>query len=181
VADRKPNLLNRALRLAFNARKTGGRSADIAAAIRWVERHSRQVRDLAEPDIFRSLITSLDKKVDGARAAPDTVRLRRTTLTHAIEYAIEKKLLNGNPMRKVKTRKNKTALREVDTRAVVNPTQARTLLTAVASINRRYVAFFASMYFGALRPEEVVNLRKGSLSIPERGWVSFASKRQRRR
>jgi integrase len=32
------------------------------------------------------------------------------------------------------------------------------------------VAFFALMYFAALRPEEAANLRKRDLSLPEDGW-----------
>lgn len=57
-----------------------------------------------------------------------------------------------------------------DTRAVVNPLQARTLLRAVRGISRRQEAFFALMYYAGLRPEEAVNVRKASLSLPDKGW-----------
>lgn len=143
---------------------------EVGTAARWVQRHSRQVHELADPEVLRALIAALDRKADGTRAAPDTIRLRRTTLTHAIGYAIERNLLTSNPIRKVKTRRNKTALREVDARTVANPVQARTLLAAVKTVNRRFVAFFALMYFAALRPEEVATLRKHNLSLPTKGW-----------
>jgi integrase len=61
----------------------------------------------------------------------------------------------------------------VDRRCVANPPQVRTLLTAVAAqprSGRRLVAFFASLYFAALRPEEAVALAKTNLSLPEKGW-----------
>lgn len=164
-------ILGKALRTTFNIKtRNDEHPADVADAIAWAKRQSCDVRDLADPEIFRRLISTLDKTRDGSRAAPDTIRLRRTTLGNAIEYAIEKGLLDTNPIRKVKVRKNKTALREVDTAAVVSPMQARTLLLALRSINRRLVAFFGLMYFAGLRPEEVVNVRKSSLSLPVEGW-----------
>lgn len=55
----------------------------------------------------------------------------------------------------------------------MNPVQARTLLAAVGQEQRsgpRLVAFFAVMYFAALRPEEAVNLRVQNLALPETGW-----------
>lgn len=163
--------LGKALRIAFNVKtRNADLQTDVADAIAWAKRHSRDVHDLADPDVFRRLISALDKTREGTRAAPDTIRLRRTTLGNAIEYAIEKGLLDTNPIRKVKVRKNKTAIREVDTAAVVSPIQARTLLFALRSINRRLVAFFGLMYFAGLRPEEAVNVRKSSLSLPPEGW-----------
>lgn len=140
------------------------------AAVTWVRRQSREVRDLEDPTTTRALVSALDKKRDGTRAAPDTIRLRRTTLHNFIERAHEKELLDSNSIRAVKIRKNKTSLREVETRAVVNPIQARTLLLAVRAISHRLAAFFALMYFAGLRPEEAVNVRKASLSLPEEGW-----------
>ena len=62
----------------------------------------------------------------------------------------------------------------VDRRVVVNPQQARELLTAVTYVGRlwrgRHLrAFFACMYFAALRPAEVKALRKGWLFLPGSG------------
>jgi integrase len=164
-------VLGKALRIAFNVKtRQAAQQADIADAVTWAKRHCRAVRDLANPEVFRRLMSALDKTRDGTRAAPDTIRLRRTTLGNAIEYAIEKGLLDTNPIRTVKVRKNKTALREVDSAAVVSPMQARTLLLALRSINRGLVAFFGLMYFAGLRPEEAVNVRKSNLSLPAEGW-----------
>jgi integrase len=163
--------LTRALRHAFNVKTRETQpSRELADAIEWARRNTRNVADLEDPDVLRRLIAMLDKKQDGTRAAPDTIRLRRTTLTNALERADEKDLVTSNPMRKVKIRKNKTTLREVDAQAVLNPIQARTLLLAVRTISQRLVAFFGLMYFAGLRPEEAVNIRKTSLSLPKEGW-----------
>ncbi|ACY99900.1 tyrosine-type recombinase/integrase [Thermomonospora curvata] len=59
-------------------------------------------------------------------------------------------------------------------RLVVNPDQARRLLDAVRAQGKRgerMVAFFAVMYYAALRPEEAVDLRRERLvHLPEDGW-----------
>lgn len=163
--------MGKALRMAFNPKTGGDRLPEQPCdAITWVKRHGGTVRDLEDVDTFRRLMAALDKKGDGTRAAPDTVRLRRAALNGVLDYAIEKDLLNVNPLKKVKLRKNRTAIREVDAAAVVSPMQARTLLNAVRENSPRLVAFFGLMYFAGLRPEEAVNVRKSNLSLPPAEW-----------
>lgn len=163
--------LSLALRRAYNKNTRGSaQPEEIGHAIRWLERNTRQVRDIEKPDVFRSVIASLEKKKDGERAAHDTIRLRRIALSNSLDYAVEKKLITDNPMRQVKVKKHKSVLKEVDKRSVVNPVQGRTLLRAVQEQTPRLYAFFAVLYFAALRPEEAVNLRKRNLLLPEEGW-----------
>ena len=60
----------------------------------------------------------------------------------------------------------------MDRRVVVNPEQARALLGAVRrqkASGPSLVAFFGSMYFGALRPAEAATLRKSTLALPAEG------------
>ena len=82
--------------------------------------------------------------------------------------------LSANPLDRVKWKPPKVA-EVVDRRVVVNPGQARELLTAVTYVGRpwrgRHLrAFFACMYFAALRPGEVKDLRKASCYLPASGW-----------
>ncbi|WP_406688593.1 tyrosine-type recombinase/integrase [Saccharopolyspora sp. ID03-671] len=144
--------------------------AETTRRLRWVQDNSRQVAELSEPDVLRRLLAALDLKLDGARAAADTIRLRRTTLGNALDYAVETKVLAENPLTEVRVKKHRTRMQQVDRRSVVNPTQARQLLGAVGEVNERLQAFFALMYFAALRPEEAANLRKHNLSLPRSGW-----------
>jgi hypothetical protein len=116
--------------------------------------------------MLRALLSSIDKKLDGKRAAQDTIRLRRITLANALDFAVEKKVLDENPLTEIKVAKVKTVVHEVDRRCVANPVQARTLLSAVDDVNRRLVAFFGLMHFAALRPEEAANLGKANLAHP---------------
>jgi len=163
--------LSLALRRAYNKKLRGSaRPEEITDAIRWLERNTREVRDIEKPDVLRAVIAGLDKKKDGEQAAHDTIRLRRIALNNALEFAVEKELITENPMRQVKVKKHKSVLKEVDKRSVVNPVQGRTLLRSVREQTPRLYAFFAVMYFAALRPEEAVNLRKSNLLLPEKGW-----------
>lgn len=100
------------------------------------------------------------------------VSKRRRVLFNVIEYAVERELLAVNPLPGLKW-KPPNASGGVDKRSVVNPIQARTLLAAVHETKRsgpQLVAFFALMYFAALRPEEAANVHKHNLSLPEKGW-----------
>lgn len=160
-----------ALRRAFNKNlREQPTSDDRARALRWISRNTRAVGDLAKPEVLRGVLAELDKKRNGERAARDTIRLRRIALGSALDYAVEQGLLDSNPMREVKTRKHKTALKQVDRRSVVNPVQGRTLLLAVRETKPFLYAFFALLYYAALRPEEAATVRKHNLSLPEKGW-----------
>lgn len=168
--------LRAACQATFNVNLRDARkSAEINAATRWLSQNTRQVSDLAEPDILRSVVKAINSTLDGASAAASTARRKRMTLRNALDYAVERKLLTINPLTEVKqAKKAKTqTLRQVDRRAVVNPVQARTLLRAVGDLpgsGPRLVAFFAVMYFAGLRPEEAAALSKSNLSLPPAEW-----------
>lgn len=91
-------------------------------------------------------------------------------LANAMDYAIELELLNKNPIKAVKWRAATTATtREVDRRSVVNHRQVSDLLEAVKAqepSGPRLVAFFALMYYAALRPEEAVDLDRDHIVLP---------------
>jgi integrase len=62
----------------------------------------------------------------------------------------------------------------VDPRCVGNPQQVEQLLATVSYIGKtqgpRFIAFFACMYYGMLRPEEVCGLRVQDCHLPKDGW-----------
>ena len=87
---------------------------------------------------------------------------------NALEYAVERRLLTRNPVKAINWKAPKTR-HEIDRRCVVNHTQARQLLAAVREqtpSGPRLAAFFAIIYYAALRPEEAVNLRKDNITLP---------------
>lgn len=175
-------LLRKALnRWAFNTarREDPSRPPEIRDTLRWVERHSRPVADLAnDASVLRAVLNSLTVKLDGTRAASSVVNRRRKIFNAAIEYAVEKRLLDTNPIPALKWSPPRT-VHEVDKRSVPNPVQARTLLNAVRSVNPRLVAYYGCLYFAALRPEEAAALGKSNLALPEAGWGELNLERAR--
>ncbi|WP_202805937.1 tyrosine-type recombinase/integrase [Actinopolymorpha alba] len=138
----------------------------------WIARNTLPVADLEDLTTIRCVLDALASRLDGTAAAATVFNRKRMVLSNALDYAVELELLNENLVGKVKRNAPK-ARTTVDRRSVVNPSQARELLTAVTKIQRsgpRLTAFFAVMYFAALRPEEAVNLRKTNLSLPRAGW-----------
>ena len=56
---------------------------------------------------------------------------------------------------------------------MVSPAQARSLLAAVRGPSDRGAhleAFYACLYYAALRPSEAVMLRDSDLHLPTKGW-----------
>jgi integrase len=87
---------------------------------------------------------------------------------NALGYAVELGLLPANPVGTVQWRAPQAAA-AVSPRTVASPAQVQALLAQVAALRPDLVAFFACLYYAALRPEEAVALRKHQLTLPARG------------
>lgn len=161
-------------RWAFNTAKRDDPMCpdEIRDALRWVERHTQPVSALASPEVLRLVLDALSVKLDGTAAAPSVVSRKRKILNRAVEYAVELKLLESNPIPALKWRAPTRSVHTVDRRVVANPIQVRTLLNAVREQpgKGRLVAFFGCLYFAGLRPEEAAALAKHHLAVPEEGW-----------
>jgi integrase len=149
---------------------------DLVSTIRWLESHTVAITDLQDQTygarLVRSALDLLALRLNGKPAAPNTVARKRAVFYNVLEYAVEEGLLAANPIDHLGWRTPKTA-ETVDRRSAVNPEQARRLLAAVGAqgaTGRRLVAFFALMYYAALRPSEVMAIRTSNLSLPESGW-----------
>jgi len=180
LADRMPSdervagaIRSALVNWAFNARRgDDDQPAEISAHLDWVSRNSPVLTVLMETKVMRSLLGALSLKLNGTRASRRTAAWRRSILSTALNYAVEEKLLSANPVGTIRSKVPKV-VEAVDRRSVANPTQARALLASVSQMPRsgkRMVAFFGSMYYSALRPEEAVNLRRQNLDLPASGW-----------
>ena len=159
---------------AFNTNRGNDKDCppDIVHALRWIDRSTKPIAALAQPQVIRATLDALASKLDGTGAAATTVNRKRAVPTNALSYTVEIGVLSSNPITSINWRAPK-ASHVVDRRSVVNPVQARTLLAVVKRQQRsgpRLVAFLAVMYFAALRPEEAVNLRRHNLALPKTGW-----------
>jgi integrase len=150
-------------------RSAGPPPADLQRIVQWVSAHTVSLADFKDAALTRKALDAIALRRDGRPAAATTIARKRAVLYGALGYAVELGLLPTNPIDQV----NWTAPRssdEVDRRSVVNPDQALDLLTTVSWRYPRLVAFFACMYYAALRPAEVMHLRIDECELPERGW-----------
>ncbi|GII52851.1 integrase [Planotetraspora thailandica] len=144
-----------------------------AAALSWLQKASLPLSAMGEPAVLRTAMDAISVTFTGAAAGANTIRRKRAILHHLLEHAVEQKVFTSNPLNEIKWRAPKTVTL-VDPRTVVNPTQARQLLDAVANVGRkrgpRLKALFACIYYAALRPEEAADLRVDNCTLPESGW-----------
>jgi integrase len=165
--------IRRALvRWGFNTKQRPDPPDDAAEVLDWVARNTAPVSTLIEPVTARQMLDLATGTVDGRNAAASTARRHRIILANAMDYAVERGLLQTNPIRVLKWTAPKVSS-QVDRRSVVNPRQARALLDAVRAQQPRgprLVAFFAVMYYAGLRPEEAINLSADNVILPPRTW-----------
>ncbi|MBB5852489.1 tyrosine-type recombinase/integrase [Amycolatopsis umgeniensis] len=160
----------------YNTEYRTGREVptDVEKVLAWCRRKTVSVKAVTDPDVLRALQRAVTRRLDGKRFAPSVARKTRAVLFNALDYAVELGLIEANPLSSVKWSAMPSGKRKVNKRAVPNPVQARTLLAGVGSLPRsgpRLEAFFGSMYYAGLRPEETVALNKRNLaSLPEPEW-----------
>lgn len=151
----------------------------IAVALRWLEKTSLPVSAVSKPQHARAALDAISVRQDGQAASATTIRRKRSVFANVIRYAIELEEMPSNPLERLSWKPPKVS-EVVDRRVVVNPRQARELLIAVSYVGQqrrgpiargqRLMAFFACLYFAALRPAEAVALRRQDCYLPAAGW-----------
>jgi integrase len=120
----------------------------------------------------RLALAACARNLTGKAAAGSTQRRKRSVFYNALGYAVEQGHLPSNPVDRIQWTTPAVA-QSVDRRVVVSPAQARSLLAAVRALSDRgqhLEAFFACLYYAALRPSEAVMLREADLHLPTKGW-----------
>jgi len=156
---------------------------DIAPVVKWLAASTIPAAALADSETSgvhaRAILDRISSKQDGTLAAANTANRKRTVLNNFMTYVeLERKLLSGNPLKSV-TWSRPRKLKTVDPRCVVNSDQARRFLDAVAQNSqrgKRLKVFFGCIYYAAMRPEEVADLRDTNIaSLPEHDgeWGEF--------
>jgi integrase len=169
-----PAVLRRALSCwAFNfSEHRKEPAAEITAALAWIEKKSVAMSLMEDADTIRSALNALALRMDGKPAAATTTRRKRMVFSNSLRYALEKKRLSSNPLLFVDWTPPEVD-DEIDWRYVPNPTQAARLIAAAAGLSERglhLAAFFGCMYYAAMRPAEVTDLRKADCTLPAEGW-----------
>jgi integrase len=171
-----PRVLRRALYgWAYNkSRWDEEPPADVADALRWVEKNSVAISALENPATLRAALDALSTLLDGSPAAGRTARRKRACLSDVLGLAVERRYFTipVNPLTTVKWTAPKST-EEVDPASVANPRQVRELLEAVRAQGERGAhleAFFGCLYYAAMRPAEAVGLKASQCHLPKRGW-----------
>jgi integrase len=185
-----PSTLHEALRhyaLAPPSRALD-RPPAIAAALRWLEKASLPVSLVSKPQHARAALDAISVLQDGRAASATTIARKRSVFANAIRYAVELEEMPSNPLDRLSWKPPKVS-EVVDRRVVVNPRQARELLTAVTYVGQqrrgphargqRLMALYACMYFAALRPGEAVGLRRQDCYLPASGWGRLTLEKSR--
>jgi integrase len=170
------------------ASRTLDRPPAIAAALRWLEKTSLPVSMVSKPQHARAALDAISVLQDGRAAGATTIARKRSVFTNVLRYAVELEEMPSNPLDRLSWKPPKVS-EVVDRRVVVNPRQARELLTAVTYVGpqrrgpyargQRLMAFYACMYYAALRPAEVVGLRRQDCHLPTAGWGRLTLEKSR--
>lgn len=135
----------------------------------WITRNARPLSDLEDLAVVRSVLDALALRLDGKPAAATVVARHRATFYGALGHAVELGHLDNNPLDRIKWRAPRS-FDAIDPAVVINPDQARALLAAVTYVDPAMVAFYALMYYAALRPAEALHVTRNDLRLPRSGW-----------
>ncbi len=145
---------------------------DLAVALTWLAKVSLPINRLRESDNIRAALGACARTMDGKPAAATTTQRKRAVLYNVIGYAIERELLEYNPIDRIQWKAPAVA-EQIDRRVVASTAQVEALLSAVPDVHPHggeLVAFFGCLYYAAMRPAEVAELRVADCTLPETGW-----------
>ena len=155
-------------------REAGPPPADLGPTVRWLETNTVKLTALTDPALVRKALDRLSERQDGKAAAANTVSRKRAVFYGALRYGVELGHFDVHPMDRVSWIAPRV-VDEIDRQVVASPDQARSLLAAVREDAPELEAFFGSMYYAALRPEEALHLREDEYERPttgeEWGWL----------
>jgi len=154
---------------AFNPARPAEPGSAAARILDWALQASLPVGCLSDPAVLRTALEALTFRLDGSRAAANTIIRKRVVLHGALGYAAESGLLPDNPLDSFAWRVPQSSA-ALDPAVVASPTQVSALLDAIARTRPELTAFFGSLYYAALRPEEAVALRNTDCHLPTSGW-----------
>jgi integrase len=152
---------------------------DLADTVRWLEKHTIPVSALGDLTIIKRALAALGLKQDGTKAAASTVARKRAVFHNFLEYAVELKCLKANPVQEAKKSKRAPKTVEtVDPEVLPDRRRAEALLAAVGNLpnsGKRLKAFYGCIYYAAMRPGEVSELREDNYFPPKRSgeWGKF--------
>ena len=168
-------------RMTGNPQSEADPPDELAKAVRWVQKNTLPITAFEDPEIARAALDAIAKKLDGTRAADKTIARKRAVLHAALEYGVELGYFERNPLKMVSKKAPKIS-ETVDPAALPDRRRGRALLAAVGKQGKagsRLVAYFACIYYAAMRPAEVSALHSTDFVPPTKpgGWGEFRLRR----
>ncbi|MFD9715875.1 tyrosine-type recombinase/integrase [Streptomyces sp. NPDC059076] len=162
---------------AFNTKRRAEAPDDVRLILDWVQRNTLPMSAWEESEKVEAVVTALGTLLDGTAAAASSITRNRRIMNLAMGYAIKHGVLRSNPLPKGKGEGGAPKVGQaIDKRSLLNPQQVAAMLTWIGERPRRgrlYQAFFATLCYAGLRPEEAVALRVSDATLPEQGWGEF--------
>lgn len=159
-----------------NRRKANDPPRHLAKALRWLESNTVSIDRLSDTVLVRQALDSLTVRGKGIAVAASSVMRKKAVFSGVLKYAVELGLLDSHPLSRMTWVAPKTHT-ELDMRVVANPEQAEALLSWVKEDSPEFEAFFGSMYYCALRPEEALHLKASEYERPSEpggwGWLTL--------
>ncbi|MFB7630429.1 tyrosine-type recombinase/integrase [Streptomyces sp. NPDC056149] len=178
----EPVEVRRALReYAFNVRRRTDDENPVPDEVQmildWVQRNALPMSAWEKTETVDKVVRALGTRLDGTAAAASSVTRNDRIMNLVIGYAIRHSYLRANPIPKGKGERTAPKVAPaIDKRCLLNRDLVAKMLDWIGRRPRRgrlYRAFFATLYFAGLRPEEAVGLRVGDATLPETGWGEF--------
>jgi integrase len=154
---------------AFNPARPADPGSPAAQILDWAQQASLPVGCLSDPAVLRTALEALSLRLDGTRAAANTIIRKRAVLHGALGYAAETGLLPDNPLDTIAWQVPQSSA-ALNPAVVASPAQVSALLDVIARNQPELTAFFGCLYYAALRPEEAVALRLADCDLPGSGW-----------
>nr|WSY54854.1 site-specific integrase [Streptomyces sp. NBC_00886] len=157
---------------AFNTNQRDKAPPEVIALVDWARRRSPTMDIWDDPAVVADVLLALGTLLDGSAAAASSVRRHRRILNVAMGYAVQRKMLSNNPLPKGR-RSVPQGCAAVDRRCLLSPGMTAGLLTWIGHrprMGRCYRAYFASLYYAGLRPEEAAALLVRDTALTECGW-----------
>ena len=172
-----PDTLRAALRKDFNQGRASTLTIAESKAITWLKKASLPISALNDDAVVTDVLDALARRLDGTHAAPDYYARRLRVARTCLGYAVRRKRLAKNPLLAANLPEHWTPPKiedAVDSRSVGSPQLIAEMLTVASYIGDRqgprFVAFFACMFYGLMRPAEVARLTKAGCYLPKTGW-----------
>ena len=160
----------------------GGAFGGHRAALAWVAKHSVRAKDLTQSDTLRPALAAISVKLNGKPAADNTVNRKRTVLSNALRYAVERGLLDVNPLSRIDWSPPPT-IDEVDFRYVPGPNSPGSSWKPYAPKGRAENAFTRSSVVSTTRPcgRQKWQISLSGTAVCRRRGVSSSSRAADRR